>query len=85
MFVVKKKLAWTPQEKPLLATNIHLMKAQEWPFFAMSDMDSAVLTPISTGKVRIGEEKMGNWEGSLKTVVFLARSTQLLCFCVFVA
>lgn len=83
--MVKKKLAYSPQEKPLLATNTRIMKEKEWPFYSMSDVESGVLLPVSTKRVRVEEENGAVWEGSLKTVAFLARSTQLFCFVLFVA
>ena len=51
----------------------------------MSDVESGVLLPVSTKRVRVEEENGAVWEGSLKTVAFLARSTQLFCFVLFVA
>lgn len=82
--MIKKKLALTPQEKPLLATNTRIMKEKEWPFYSMSDVDSGVLLPVSTKRMRVEEENGVAWEGSLKTVAFLARSTQLFCLFLFV-
>lgn len=84
MFVVKKKLALTPQEKPLLATNMRIMKEKEWPFYSMSDVDPAVLLPLSTKRIRVEEQNFASWEGSLRTMVFLARTTQLFCMILFV-
>ena len=81
--MVKKKLALTPQEKPLLATNMRIMKEKEWPFYSMSDVDPAVLLPLSTKRIRVGEQNFASWEGSLRTMVFLARTTQLFCMILF--
>lgn len=79
VFVLKKRIALTAQEKQMISTNTNIMKQNELSFFTMAELDPQKIVPLSSSQIRIVRQVPYRYDTSLKLISYLAKTTSLFC------